>query len=155
MSDHHETSEPLDLATALANVLDECRMVLPGVQALFGFQLIAVFNSTFETKLTATDQKLHLLAIALVVIAIALVMAPASLHQQTAPKTASNRFLRVSRRLLLAAMAPLAAGISLDVYLVAEIICNHRGIAGAVAGALFAILISLWFVYPRIYRSRV
>ena len=28
-----------------ADALDECRLVLPGIQALFGFQLIAVFNS--------------------------------------------------------------------------------------------------------------
>jgi hypothetical protein len=149
-----QTAERLDLAAALTNVLDECRMVLPGVQALFGFQLIAVFNSTFEAKLTDTEQKLHLLAIALVVIAIALVMAPASLHQQTEPKVASSRFLRVSRRLLLAAMAPLAAGISLDVFLVAKIICHHRVVAGAVACTLFAILITLWFVYPHFYRSK-
>jgi hypothetical protein len=149
----HETSEPLDQATALANVLDECRMVLPGVQALFGFQLIAVFNSTFEEKLTNTQQKFHLVAIALAVIAIALVMAPASLHQQAEPKLASDRFLRVSRRLLLAAMAPLATSISLDVFLVAEIICHNEAVAATVAGGLFAILLSLWFLYPHFYRS--
>jgi hypothetical protein len=27
--------------------IDEARMVLPGIQALFGFQLIAVFNERF------------------------------------------------------------------------------------------------------------
>jgi hypothetical protein len=27
-------------------------MVLPGIQALFGFQLVAVFNSAFEQKLS-------------------------------------------------------------------------------------------------------
>lgn len=149
----HQTSEPLDLATALGNVLDECRMVLPGVQALFGFQLIAVFNATFDEKLSSVEQKLHLLAIAFVVVAIALVMAPASLHQQANPKVASERFLRVSSRLLLAAMAPLAAGISLDVFLVANIICHQRIGAALVAGSLFAILISLWFIYPRFYRA--
>lgn len=36
---------------ALQQTLDEARMVLPGVQALFGFQLIAVFSDGFERRL--------------------------------------------------------------------------------------------------------
>jgi hypothetical protein len=39
--------EKLSLEDALTHLLEECRMVLPGVQALFGFQLIAVFNRSF------------------------------------------------------------------------------------------------------------
>jgi len=39
--------EELPLSKAVSLMLDECRMVLPGLQALFGFQLIAVFNSGF------------------------------------------------------------------------------------------------------------
>ena len=35
-------------------LLDECRMVLPGIQALFGFQLVAVFNRTFWERLCGT-----------------------------------------------------------------------------------------------------
>jgi len=31
----------------ISHLLEECRMVLPGIQALFGFQLIAVFNQPF------------------------------------------------------------------------------------------------------------
>ena len=37
-------------------------MVLPGVQALFGFQLIAVFSERFET-LTDVQQDIHLAAL--------------------------------------------------------------------------------------------
>ena len=40
--------EELTLSEAAKYLLDECRMVLPGIQALFGFQLIAVFNSAFH-----------------------------------------------------------------------------------------------------------
>jgi hypothetical protein len=36
--------------------------VLPGMQALFGFQLIAVFNSGFNAKLDFPGRLLHLLA---------------------------------------------------------------------------------------------
>jgi hypothetical protein len=47
-----EKREELPLSKAAEYLLDECRMVLPGIQALFGFQLIAVFNSSFELKLS-------------------------------------------------------------------------------------------------------
>lgn len=138
---------------ALTHVLDECRMVLPGIQALFGFQLIAVFNSAFRETLTPAEQKVHLIAIILVVLAIALVMAPASLHREAEPKQASDRFVRVATRLLLAAMLPLAASLCLDLFLVANVICRDRVVSGVIAATLFAILIGLWFLYPPFYRS--
>ncbi|GAC1430502.1 MAG: hypothetical protein NVSMB6_29390 [Burkholderiaceae bacterium] len=31
----------------MTSVVEEARMVIPGVQALFGFQTIAVFNNQF------------------------------------------------------------------------------------------------------------
>jgi len=88
-------------------------MVLPGIQALFGFQLIAVFSQSFDQKLSGAEQRLHLLAIGLVAVAIALVMAPAAYHRQAAPRHVSNAFIDVSTRLLLCSMLPLAASICL------------------------------------------
>ena len=70
-------------------------MVLPGVQALFGFQLIAVFNNGFSEKLSHAEQCVHLLALALVAIAGALIMSPASYHRQTNPRAVSADFIRL------------------------------------------------------------
>src|SRR5262245_37441123 len=102
-----EDSERLGLSEAITHLLEECRMVLPGVQALFGFQLIAVFNNAFFKRLTDTEQILHLVALALIAIAGALVMTPAALHRQAGPREASERFLRVGGQLLLGSMVPL------------------------------------------------
>ena len=60
---------------------DEARMVLPGVQALLGFQLIAVFNQRF-TELDGDKQVLHLAAFLLIALATGLIMAPAAYHRQ-------------------------------------------------------------------------
>src|SRR6266436_538126 len=106
--------EELPLTKAAEYLLDECRMVLPGIQALFGFQLIVVFNAGFDQKLSATEQDLHLTAIALVAIAIAIIMTPAAYNIQTAPREVTDDFLRISTRLLLWSMFPLAIAISLD-----------------------------------------
>jgi hypothetical protein len=61
-------------------------------------------------------QRLHGVAILFVVLAIALVMAPAAIHRRAEPKPASDRFLRVASRLLLAAMFVLAIGLCIDVF---------------------------------------
>lgn len=45
-----DARETLPLPTAAEYLLDECRMVLPGIQALFGFQLISFFSPGFENK---------------------------------------------------------------------------------------------------------
>jgi hypothetical protein len=82
-------------------------VVLPGIQVLFGFQLIAVFNTRFDEKLTPSERQLHLLAIALVAIAVAIIMTPAALHRQKGPYDVTDTFVRVSNRLLLGSMAPL------------------------------------------------
>jgi hypothetical protein len=74
-----KAKETLPLSEAVTHLLEECRMVLPGVQGLFGFQLIAVFNSTFRERLTSTEQIIHLVAIGLVAMSVALVMAPAAI----------------------------------------------------------------------------
>ena len=56
------------------HIIEEIRMVLPGIQALFGFQLIAVFNQRFSELLPRTGQVLHLAALILVAAAKGLIM---------------------------------------------------------------------------------
>ena len=146
--------EELSLNDAASHVLEECRTVVPGMQALFGFQLIAVFSSAFSEQLSSMERMLHLIAIVLVTIAIALVMTPAALHNQTEPLAVSSRFIRISSRLLMASLAPLALGLCLDIYLVARVIVGTRGVAATVAASLLGVFIVLWLVLPRLSRSR-
>ena len=53
--------DPLPLATAVQYLLEECRIVLPGIQVLFGFQLIAVFSDRFATLALARRLTLRFL----------------------------------------------------------------------------------------------
>src|SRR5258708_30490444 len=59
------------------SIHEEARMVLPGVQALFGFQLVAVFNQRFA-DMEAADRGTYFLSLLLVTGAIGLLMAPAA-----------------------------------------------------------------------------
>jgi uncharacterized protein DUF6328 len=144
--------EKVPLSTAAHYLLEECRMVLPGIQALFGFQLIAVFNPGFAQKLTTGEQRLHLLAIALLAVAIALIMTPAAYHRQTSAQQVTSAFIRLASRLLLASMVPLALGICIDFYLVGHVIYPGP-VVPVLAAALFATIVFLWFVLPRAVRD--
>ena len=142
--------ESVRLDSAASHLLEECRMVLPGIQALFGFQLIAVFNQGFGDKLSSGEQQLHFLALFLVALSAALVMAPAAIHRQTQQRSVSERFIWLSSLLLLASMFPLALGLSLDVYVIARVVFGTPGIGLALSAVLLAVLLLLWMVLPKL-----
>jgi len=123
-------------------------MVLPGIQALFGFQLIAVFNQGFGEKLSHVQQVVHLVALVLTVIATVLVMTPAAVHRQAEPKEVSERFVWLSSNILLAAMYPLAVAVALDVYVVTSIIAQSDTAGAALAVVLLIVFVALWIFIP-------
>jgi len=140
--------ETVKLSEAASHLLNECRMVLPGIQALFGFQLVAVFNDRFSRDLSGAEQALHYAATGLVSIAVALIMTPAAYHRALGVRHVSERFLRNASRLLLASMAPLGLGTCIDFYLVGRLTLQSRWPA-VLAAALFALFMFLWYVFPR------
>jgi hypothetical protein len=129
-------------------------MVLPGIQALFGFQLIAVFNDGFAQKLSTVQQQIHFVSIVLTVIAIALVMTPAALHRQIDPLAVTRRFIRSSTILLILSMFPLAISICLEIYLIAQIITRLYWLSLLTAAGLFLLFLSLWTVLPHIEKGK-
>lgn len=126
---------------AITHLLEECRMVLPGIQALFGFQLIVVFNPGFREHLTSSEQLLHLLAVTLTAFAVALVMIPAGYHRQTRDDPNPEKFISLSSRLLLWSIFPLMAALCLDVYLIARLVLGSLALSLFLAIALLGIFI--------------
>ena len=129
-------------------------MVLPGVQALLGFQFIAVFNAGFGEKLTPTEQRLHLLALGLVALAGALVMTPASYHRQTGPREVNAHFLTLASRLLLGALSLLLLGIGIDFYVVARVILANRWLSVLLTLVVVSVFGHFWFLLPRLARGQ-
>ena len=150
---NEEQTERVPLSRAAQYLLEECRMVLPGIQALFGFQLIAVFSPGFAQKLTLAEQRLHLVAIALLAIAVALIMAPAAYHRQRGPQEVTSTFIHLATRLFLWSMVPLALSICIEFYLVGRVI-EGGAIVPLGAAFLFAVFVGLWFVLPRLRNSK-
>lgn len=135
-------------------MLEECRMVLPGIQALFGFQLIAVFSERFARVMGLAERLMHLAAIVFVAAAIAMIMAPAALHRRTDPHSVSQRYLEICSRLILASMVPLASAIVLETCLVANVLLQSPAASMACAGIVGAMFLAFWWGLPRAWRRR-
>lgn len=139
--------ERLALADEAKESIEEARMVLPGIQAVLGFQLIAVFSQRFEA-LSSPQQLLHFTSLVLVALAIALVMTPAAYHRIAEPGIVSRRFIDLASRLIAAAMVPLALGLSLDIVLVVWFSLESWVAGLLVGGMLLLVFATLWFAFP-------
>ncbi len=138
--------EPLD--KVVQHLEEEARMVLPGIQALFGFQLIAVFNQRF-TDLSEPTQILHLIALLCTASSVLFVLTPAAYHRQAEPGKISPRFCRLGTRLLTLSLFPLALGISLDLYVISRLILDSILVDMAIASISFVLLLTAWFLFPQ------
>jgi len=132
-------------------ILDEARMVLPGIQALFGFQLIAVFTEGFR-RLAGVERLAHLGSLLLVTIAIALIMTPAAYDRIVGEPRVSRRFITLASRLVTSAMVPLMLGVALEIYVVSLTVLGDPRLAVGVALAVALLFAALWFALPWLRR---
>src|SRR5438874_165041 len=143
---------PTPLHVKIEQMLTEARVVLPGAQALFGFQLAIVLTQAFET-LPELSRLVHAVSLGLVAFAVMLLMAPAAYHRIVYAGEDSQDMHRVGSALVTAATAPLALGLAGDVYVVIAKIAESPA-AGLAAGTLALVsLIGLWYVYPLLAAS--
>jgi hypothetical protein len=146
--------EALPLKDAVKFALEEARVVVPGIQALFGFQLVAVFDGRFTELFGPVAQRLHVAALVLVALSCVLVLTPAAFHRIAGHEHVSHYLLEVASRFIGWGMVPLMLAISIDVGLVGYAVMESEAI-GAVMGAMsLAIGTALWFVFPRWARHR-
>ena len=122
-------------------MLTEARVIIPGAQALLGFQFVVVFVRSFA-ELPGWVKIIHAAALA----AIALV--GAALHRIAYDGENSQSFFRVSSALVVGAALPLAVGIAADMCVVGFKITGGAGLASMGGCVSFVILVTFWFFYP-------
>jgi hypothetical protein len=140
------------LKDKIKHVLTECRVVLPGAQALLGFQFITTLTESFE-KLPQSSKYVHLLSLLLVGASIVLLMTPAAYHRIVERGEETEHFHRFASRVLIAAMIPLALGICGDLFVVARKVTESETGAIAVALLMLFFFYGLWFGFT-IYRRQ-
>jgi len=148
-----EMAQETDLATRIKQVLTEARVVLPGAQALLGFQFAAVLTEGFS-KLQQTSQYVHLASLGLIGATIVFLMAPAAFHRIVESGEDTERIHTFASAMVLAAMVTLALGIAGDVYVVLEKVTERQPLAILLAGVAVAFFYGLWFGLTTALRAR-
>ena len=153
-SEYHTSSARLaSLEEETRTTIEEARMVLPGIQAFFGFQLIAVFNNRFQ-DLTHMEQVFHFIALLMLALSIALIMAPAAYHRIAERGMVSRHFVEIASRFLEFAMFPLMLSITVDLFLLARLVLDNTAFSAGIALVALLMFFGLWYVFPLTQRTR-
>jgi hypothetical protein len=141
------------LATRIDQLLTEARVIIPGAQALFGFQFIAMLTTGFD-RLPQSAKIIHAAALLLIAVNIVLLMTPAALHRLSFAGEDSDLFFRIGSGFVIASPLFLAAGIALEFYVVVLKVYDSGGWPWIDAGLIFATLLTLWYALPLALRYR-
>lgn len=133
-----------DLTTRVKQVLIECRIVLPGAQALLGFQLIIMWMTSFY-KVPQVWKILHLASLVAVAISTILLITPAAYHRIVEQGEDSEMLHHITAHLLLGAMVFLALGVCGDFYVVCRITGVGMAVSTTMALLLLAFFYGAWF----------
>jgi Family of unknown function (DUF6328) len=148
---NEQTDTPLQVK--IEQLLTEARVVLPGAQALFGFQLAIVLTRAFE-QLPKSSMTVHAASLFLVALAVIMLMAPAPYHRIVYAGEDTPDVYRVGSALVNAATLPIGLGLAGDIYVVIAKIFDSFAIGALVGGLTLLLLAGLWYGYPLIVARR-
>lgn len=134
-------------------LLNELRVVLPGVQMLFGFLLAVPFTQRFA-GVTGTQRTVYYVAFLAAAAASAFLIAPSAYHRLLWRHHDKERLLEIGTRLAILAIGSLAIAISAVIYVVTEELygTGWAAVGAAVAAASFA---WLWYGLPLLRRIKI
>ena len=135
------------LKTKIEQMLTEARVIIPGGQALLGFQFVCTFNRSFK-ELPLSIQYVHAGGLCAVALAVLLLMTPAALHRIAFHGEDDASFFKIGSELVVAASIPLAAGIAADVAVVLFKVTESMGIAAVAGATALGVLVGVWLGYP-------
>jgi hypothetical protein len=145
-----QTSTPLK--TKVEQLLTEARVIIPGGQALFGFQFIAMLTPGFD-KLPPNSQLVHTAALCFTALNVIVLMAPAALHRLSFGGEDSEAFLRLVKHglgsaLLITAPMLLALAVAAELYVVFDKVLTDS-ISALIAGlGGWLVMTAFWYVIP-------
>ena len=142
-----------DVHAKIEEMLTEARVILPGAQALLGFQFVVTMSKAFA-QLAPGDQHIHFAALCAVALSVMLLITPAAVHRMTFGGEDVARFHKIGSVIVTIALIPLALGVAGDFYLAASRMVDSQPIATGAAIVAFMILAFLWYGVPLILRRR-
>jgi hypothetical protein len=135
------------LHTRIEQMLTEARVILPGAQALLGFQLIVMMTKAFD-ELPPTGRVLHLVALLNLVLAVILLISPAAVHRLSFGGRDDPRLQSIGSVLITMALLPLACAISCDVWIALTRLFGETVASWGGGVAVLFSLLGLWYIFP-------
>jgi len=130
----------------LAELLQELRVALPGVQIMFAFLLTVPFAQRFE-RVTSFQKNLFFAALLCTAISTACLIAPTATHRLRFHKRDRRYVIEVAHTLTIAGLAFLALAIVCAVALITDFLFD--GATRWIWPALVALVVAvLWFIRP-------
>jgi amino acid transporter len=149
MADGESRGERLD--RELMELLQELRVVLPGVQVLLAFLLTAPFQQRFA-QLPGSLRNAFFASIACATMATVLLIAPSAHHRLRWRARDKERLLRMGNQMAIWGTVFLGAAIVLALYVVTNVLFTSD-LALWTAGVAILVFAAIWYVLPLAGRS--
>ena len=151
MADHRrgETAQE-KLDRELIELLNELRVMLPGVQALFAFLLIVPFSERFSAT-TTKERVAYYVAFASAALSSILFITPSVYHRVQFRRGDEEHMLWVGNAVTLAGTVVLGVGIAAAIYFVTGFLADDT-VALVACLVAFVLLSALWWVLPLMRR---
>lgn len=143
----------MKLEDKIVQVLTETRVVLPGAQALLGFQLAMTLMEGYE-RLPDSSKDLHLAATCAIALTVVFLMAPPAFHRIVEGGEDTERFHRFAGWMVLAAMVTLPLGFAGELWIVVRKQTGSLVAAHAAAALALLFFYGLWFFAMLVLRAR-
>jgi amino acid transporter len=130
----------------LIELLNELRVVLPGVTVLLAFLLAVPFANGW-TRVTGFQRDVFVVAFLATAVSVALLTAPSAYHRLRFRAGDKELMVKIGNRLSIAGIAASAVSLEAVVVLVMDAVVS-RGAAVAAAAALFVVVGGLWYGLP-------
>jgi len=149
LSEEESRKERLD--RELMELLQELRVVIPGVQVLLAFLLTAPFQQRFA-ELPGSMRNAFFASIVCATLATAFLIAPSAHHRLRWRAGEKERLVRVGNQMAIIGTVFLAAAIVLALYVITDVLFTTN-LAVLTAIAALVVFGGLWYVLPMLGRQ--
>jgi hypothetical protein len=141
-----EESEGERLDRNLAELLQELRVALPGVQVLFAFLLAVPFQQGFK-DITPFQEKAYFVTLLLTAVSAALLISPTAYHRMTFRRQQKKHLIFIANRLAIAGIACLALAMTGAIMLITDVLFGQTATVVFSVAAL-GMFVVLWGLLP-------
>jgi hypothetical protein len=136
----------------LVELLQEMRIMLPGIEVIFGFLLTVPFTERF-TRLTALQTSTYFLVFISTALATAFLVAPSTYHRLRWRQYDKEHLLQVANKFAITGLTFFAVSLSGIAFIVTDVVIQTTTAVWVAAG-IGLIVVILWFGLPLFRRAQ-